>query len=89
MEMSGKSIIIGICGGYQMLGNKIMDPHRIESEQTEYTGLNLLDAVTYYNEKKTARGVTYRLNSKLFGNTSFLMDMKYILDQFMIKMMPL
>ena len=71
MEMSGKSRIIGICGGYQMLGNKIMDPHRIESEQTEYTGLNLLDAVTYYNEKKTARGVTYRLNSKLFGNTSF------------------
>ncbi len=38
--------IIGICGGYQILGKKIYDPHGIESNVGEINGLNLLNLET-------------------------------------------
>ncbi|OKP00227.1 cobyric acid synthase [Xenorhabdus eapokensis] len=50
--------IIGICGGYQMLGKQIVD--RVESGLTQMAGLGLLDTETEFaNEKQTAqvRGV--------------------------------
>ncbi|BET97845.1 cobyric acid synthase [Xenorhabdus taiwanensis] len=50
--------IIGICGGYQMLGKQIMDG--VESGLTQMAGLGLLDTETHFaSEKQTAqvRGV--------------------------------
>jgi adenosylcobyric acid synthase len=38
--------IMGICGGFQMLGRRISDPHGVESSLKEAEGLGLLDAVT-------------------------------------------
>lgn len=38
--------IIGICGGFQMLGMKILDPGMIESSKTEIDGLGLLNLKT-------------------------------------------
>ncbi len=54
---SGK-LVIGICGGYQMLANKLRDPHRTESNIPVIDGLGLLDMdVDFMKEKTTAQAV--------------------------------
>ncbi len=46
--------IIGICGGFQMLGTSIRDPHRIESESgATLAGLGLLPIDTVLEPDKT------------------------------------
>jgi adenosylcobyric acid synthase len=44
-EKAGGSVV-GLCGGYQMLGRRILDPHGVESDLGELPGLGLLDMVT-------------------------------------------
>ena len=44
--------VIGICGGYQMLGRTIRDPFNIEGAQTEIEGLGLLDVETVLEGRK-------------------------------------
>ncbi|WP_379969829.1 cobyric acid synthase [Ectobacillus sp. sgz5001026] len=48
-----KSCIFGICGGYQMLGEKIFDPLRVESPYEKIEGLGLLPVRTVMTEEKT------------------------------------
>lgn len=55
--------VLGICGGYQMLGRKIFDPLGIESTEKEIDGLGLLDAVTEFVPKKSTRQVIARVVS--------------------------
>ncbi len=43
---SGGGVIIGICGGYQMLGKRVIDPHGFEGDIREIEGLGLLDVET-------------------------------------------
>ena len=45
--------IIGICGGYQMLGNSIEDPQELESSNTEVKGLGLIPMKTTLTPNKT------------------------------------
>ena len=42
LAATGTTEIIGICGGYQLLGEKIADPHAIESSGKTSQGLGLL-----------------------------------------------
>ncbi|ADO84133.1 cobyric acid synthase [Ilyobacter polytropus] len=46
------TIIFGICGGYQMLGQKISDPDKIESSLLEIPGIGLLDMETVMKSDK-------------------------------------
>ncbi|WP_196593162.1 cobyric acid synthase [Pectinatus sottacetonis] len=50
--------IIGICGGYQMLGKKICDPYHVESDNDEIAGLDFLPMITTFAEKKVTSQVT-------------------------------
>jgi adenosylcobyric acid synthase len=49
--------VIGVCGGYQMLGRRICDPHGIESPQQEVFGLGLLDIETVLETTKVTAQV--------------------------------
>ncbi len=50
-------LIIGICGGYQMLGKKLKDPYHVEGEIEEYDGIGLLDTETVFEVEKTTTQV--------------------------------
>lgn len=49
--------VMGICGGFQMLGKKLYDPHHTESQREEASGLGLLDIETTFYPEKTTRQV--------------------------------
>ena len=53
--------IAGICGGYQMLGTRILDPDHVESSTTEAEGLGLLDAQTVLLPRKETHQARARL----------------------------
>jgi len=52
--------VIGICGGYQMLGRVVRDPDGIEGDTREMEGLGLLDIETVMEPEKTVRNSTAR-----------------------------
>ncbi|PZQ22026.1 MAG: cobyric acid synthase CobQ [Sphingopyxis macrogoltabida] len=50
-------MVLGLCGGYQMLGRRIADPDGIEGAVTEAEGLGLLDVETRLAPGKRLRAV--------------------------------
>jgi len=49
--------VIGICGGYQMLGRVVADPHGVEDLPGSTAGLNLLDFATELTRRKRLQQV--------------------------------
>jgi adenosylcobyric acid synthase len=52
--------ILGLCGGYQMLGRHIGDPDGVEGPAAEAAGLGLLDVETVLGDDKRLAQVTGR-----------------------------
>lgn len=46
------TVVVGVCGGYQMLGKSISDPHGVEGNIPEVEGLGLLDTTTVMEPDK-------------------------------------
>ena len=59
LTLAKKNIpVVGICGGFQMLGRKIFDPLRTESTYIELDGLKLLPISTTFNAEKFTRQIS-------------------------------
>jgi adenosylcobyric acid synthase len=58
--------VMGMCGGYQMLGNRILDPHHAESTHAKVEGLGLLNIETVFENEK----ITCQIEAEVadFGN---------------------
>ena len=63
--------VIGICGGYQMIGAKVKDPLHVESENDEVEGLGLLPLETSMHGTKNTYQVTCDCDSLPFLDMEF------------------
>ena len=60
--------VVGICGGFQMLGKEIKDPDSVESRKDSMVGLGLLDTTTIFQPQKT----TCQVKAQVLGNEGLL-----------------
>lgn len=57
-------MVIGICGGYQMLGLSVDDPDGVEGSIASLPGLGLLPIHTTMSAEKTTRQVSFQFNGQ-------------------------
>ena len=57
-------MVVGICGGYQMLGQTVSDPDGIEGNIMSLPGLGLLPIHTTMTAEKTTRQVSFQFNGQ-------------------------
>lgn len=53
--------VLGICGGYQLMGREVFDPDHVEGEIERLPGLGLLPVTTRMTGEKVTRQVKFRL----------------------------
>ncbi|MBF0551967.1 MAG: cobyric acid synthase, partial [Deltaproteobacteria bacterium] len=59
LRQAGRTQVVGICGGFQMIGASVDDPHRLESSDGRtITGLGLLPVTTVLAQEKTLTRVS-------------------------------
>ncbi len=71
---AGKTII-GICGGYQMLGESILDPCHVEGDIEEIPGLGLLPVTTILQPEKTTLQCTFRFRDNTEPSSGYEIHM--------------
>jgi adenosylcobyric acid synthase len=64
--------VAGICGGYQMLGNRIEDPDQLESNLNGMDGLGLLPGQTRFIAEKA----TYQVTAEITGGPGWINELK-------------
>jgi adenosylcobyric acid synthase len=57
-------IIMGICGGFQMMGKIINDPMHIESQESNIDGFGFFDMETVMQKEKILFNQKYKINNK-------------------------
>jgi adenosylcobyric acid synthase len=57
-QYAGGAHVLGVCGGYQMLGESIDDPDHVESQESSVPGLAMLPVRTTLQREKVTRQVT-------------------------------
>lgn len=62
------TVIVGICGGFQILGERVKDPYGIESDIKEIPGLGILDMETVMEKEKN----TIQYSGKLVNTSGIL-----------------
>ena len=62
-QYNGGATIAGVCGGFQMLGDEILDPAHVESSAEKVRGLGFIRATTRLMSPKTTRLVAARTPS--------------------------
>lgn len=60
--------VVGICGGYQMLGQWIRDPEHVEASNDNIEGLGLLPTETFFIPEKA----TYQVHAQVTGRNAWL-----------------
>ena len=53
--------VLGICGGYQLMGQEVLDPDHVEGDIDRLPGLGLLPTTTTMSGEKTTRQVGFSL----------------------------
>lgn len=56
--------VMGICGGYQMMGQEVLDPDHVEGDIDRLPGLGLLPTTTRMTGAKVTRQVRFALNNE-------------------------
>ena len=64
----GGTPVVGICAGYQMLGERLLDPDRVESSRREAQGLGLLQTSTTFLTQKS----TYQVKGRVADGRGLL-----------------
>jgi adenosylcobyric acid synthase len=71
-QLAGQDIaIVGICGGYQMLGGRIADPQHIEGADDEAPGLGLLPVETIFIGQKS----TYQTRARVCAGAGWMREL--------------
>lgn len=60
--------VVGLCGGYQMLGQVIRDPEHVETTEDETLGLGLLPIQTTFDREKA----TYQVRARIIHGRGWL-----------------
>jgi adenosylcobyric acid synthase len=66
------TVVVGICGGYQMLGRRIQDPLGVESALPEVAGLALLPVETVFEPSKA----TYQAEARILSGPGWLATLR-------------
>lgn len=65
---AGGGRVLGICGGYQMLGEWITDPEGIESQRSKMAGLGYFKMTTEFQPEKILQRAAESVQTDLFGS---------------------
>jgi len=72
LALAGRgTYVVGICGGYQMLGQELLDPQGTEAGIGSRKGLGLLPGVTVYGSQKS----THQVTATILANTGFWQEL--------------